>query len=214
MPTWLDQHRGVIFGLLAAVAVAGAGLFYLKQPTPPPIEIAAVDPTPTATATPQPLPTATPGPVRVYITGAVATEDVYFMPPGSIIKDVVEAAGGFTAEADHTRINLALEVQDQQQIHVPRRDEASPPPPVQGGATPRPARAKTIDLAPAAGVINLNTATLEELDTLPGIGPAIAKRIIEYRDNTGRFATIEDITQVSGIGEATLAKIKPLITVE
>ncbi|MCG3210852.1 MAG: ComE operon protein 1 [Anaerolineae bacterium] len=214
MPTWLDQHRGLVFGLLSAVTITGAGVFYLRQPAPPPIEIATVEPQPTATATTQPTPTATPGPVRVYITGAVANEDVYFMPPGSIIKDVVESAGGFTAEADHTRINLALEVQDQQQIHVPRRDETNPPPPIQGGPAPEKARANAIEPAPAGGVINLNTATIDELDTLPGIGPAIAKRIIEYRDTAGRFTSIEEITQVSGIGEATLAKIRPLITVE
>jgi competence protein ComEA len=208
MGTWLDRNRGVVFGLLSVVTVAGAGMFYFRQPTAAPIEIATA--APTATVTPQPEPTATLGPVRVYITGAVQNEDVYFLPAGSIIKDVVEAAGGFIAEADHTRINLAQEVKDQQQIHVPRRNEVNAPPPVQDGAeAPAPAAEGGAD-APvvAGGVINLNTATIEQLDTLPGVGPAIAKRIIEYRDGVGGFSAVEEITQVSGIGEATFAKIK------
>lgn len=210
MATWLDKNRGVVFGILATVAVAGAGVFYFKQPSPPPIEVVTVEPTATATLPPQA--TATPKPVRVYITGAIQHEDVYFMPAGSIIKDVVEAAGGFTADADHTRINLAQEVQDQQQIHVPSLDEVNPPPPVQGGPTT--STSNTANNPATGAVINLNTATVEELDSLPGVGPAIAKRIIEYRSSVGGFSSIEQITQVSGIGEATFAKIKAFITVD
>jgi len=218
MSTWLDKNRGVIFGLLAAAAVAGTGFFYFRQPAaPPPIEVATAPATATITPTPLPLPTATPAPVRVYITGAVAHEDVYILPAGSIIKELVQAAGGFTTEADYTRINLALELKDQQQIHVPRRNEANPPPPVQGGTSPTAVTAENAPAnspAAASGPINLNTATADQLDALPGVGPAIAKRIIAYRETTGKFTSCEEIKQVSGIGEATFAKIKDLITVQ
>jgi competence protein ComEA len=137
------------------------------------------------------------------------------LPAGSIIKDVIVAAGGFTPDADRERINQALELQDQQQIHVPRLGETDAPPPVQGGIT-QGSKPVNRSAAPAAsgGLINLNTATLEELDSLPGIGPAIAQRIIEYRESAGGFKSVEQIIEVSGIGEATLAKIKDLVTVQ
>jgi competence protein ComEA len=153
------------------------------------------------------------------VTGAVANSDVYFLPAGSIIKDAITAAGGFTADADPERINQALELQDQQQIHVPRQGEANAPPPIQGGPTvpqlsSSPGAGNSRSGSVTGGLININVATLEQLDTLPGIGPAIAQRIIDYRESSGGFKAVEDITEVSGIGEATLAKIKDLITVQ
>jgi competence protein ComEA len=152
----------------------------------------------------------------VYVTGAVVNVDVYYLPAGSIIKDAIQAAGGLTAEADRERINLALELKDQQQIHVPHLDEEEPPPPVQGGEDDSGTLFVPNSLAPTTntGLININVATLEELDTLPGIGPAIGRRIIDYREQIGGFNSIEAITEVSGIGEATFAKIEALITVD
>ena len=137
------------------------------------------------------------------------------MPPGSIIKDAINAAGGFTPDANQAGINLAQELKDQQQIHVPRIGEENALPPVQDGQqAPPPVENDSGDGAPTVGqLINLNTATLEQLDTLPGIGPAIAQRIIDYRESSGGFISIEEITLVSGIGEATFAKIKDLVTV-
>lgn len=212
--SWLDRNRNMVFVTLVVLTAGGVGLFYLRQPAQVPVEI--VTAVPVATATPAPLPSPTPGPVRVYITGAVLKSDVYILPHGSIIKDAILAAGGLTPDADPERINQALELQDQQQIHVPRLDEADGPPPVQGGAadsfTP-PALGPAIN--PVSGDrINLNTATVAQLDTLPGIGPVIAQRIIDYRETVGRFDSIEMITEVSGIGEATFAQIKDLIVVE
>lgn len=209
--TWLDRNRNLIFAILLLLAGGGAGFFYLQKPTPGTVEIVPLPAT--ATPAPTPAPTPTSAPVRVYITGAVVNSDVYFLPPGSIVKDAIIAAGGFTPDANKEGINQALEIQDQQQIHVPRQGETDAPPPVQGGLDePKPA---SRSLAPAAvALINLNTATVEELDSLPGIGPAIAKRIIDYRESAGGFKDVEQITEVSGIGEATLAKIKDLITVQ
>jgi competence protein ComEA len=214
--SWLDRNRTVIFIVLSVVAVGGAAIFYIQQPKQETIEIlpAAATATPAATPTPLPPPTGTPAPVRIYITGAVSKSDVYFLPAGSIVKDAIEAAGGLTAEADPVRINQALELQDQQHIHIPKLGEENSPPPVQGGPGSPSQPNKPNPDAETGALINLNTATLEQLDQLPGIGPAIAQRIIDYREQSGSFKTIEEITEVSGIGEATFNKIKDLITVE
>jgi competence protein ComEA len=211
--SWLDRNRHLVFVTLLLVAAGGLGVFYLQQPAPGPIEIQSVE---TATVTPvlNPSPIPTPAPVRVYVSGAVANSDVYFLPPGSIIKDAIIAAGGFTPDADREGINQALELQDQQQIHVPRLGETNAPPPVQGGLVQQKPASRSAAPAATGGLINLNTATLAELDSLPGIGPAIAQRIIEYRQTAGGFKSINQITEVSGIGDATLAKIKDLVTVK
>jgi competence protein ComEA len=222
--SWLDHNRNLVFVSILFIAIGGAGVFYMRQPASVPVEIRTVE-EPTATAAPTPAPSPTPAPVRVYVTGAVVNADVYFLPAGSIIKDAIAAAGGFTTEADPEHINQALEVLDQQQIHVPRRGEENAPPPVQGGAShvelssgqggsSRSAPAAAGAAPVSGGLINLNTATLEQLDSLPGVGPAIAQRIIDYRESVGGFKTVEEITQVSGIGDATLAKIRDLITVQ
>jgi len=207
--SWLDRYRHVIFIGLLFIAVTGAGIFYFRQPTQETVEIIPVEPT----ASPTPSPTVTPGLVRVYVTGAVESPDVYFFPPGSIIKDAVLAAGGLTSDADPERFNQALELKDQQHIHVPRLGEENPPPPVQNAPVNDSKRGEGGSES-AGGLININSATLEQLDTLPGIGPAIGQRVIDYREKIGGFESIEEITQVSGIGEATFAKIKDSITVD
>ena len=210
--TWLDRNRHLIFGLLLIMTLVGGGLFYWWRPAQSSVEIVVASPTLTPTAIL--APTATPAPVRVYVTGAVVNADVYFLPAGSIIKDAILAAGGFTPEADLERINQALELRDQQQIHIPRLGEQDAPPPVQGGEPNQGSNPDSSSAPVAGGLINLNLATLEELDSLPGIGPAIAGRIIDYRQNNGNFKSVDELTQVSGIGQATLTKIRSMVTVE
>jgi len=155
-------------------------------------------------------PTAPPtlAPVRVYVSGAVVTPGVYSLPPKSLVNDALQAAGGATAEADLEKINLAQEVRDQQQIHVPRKGEAAPQQPApgpNGAAPPGPTAAKKI---------NINTATLADLDTLPKIGPVTAQNILDYRTKNGPFKKIEDLKNVSGIGDAIFEGLKDSITVE
>ena len=157
-----------------------------------------VVPPPTAAPTAPP----TLAPVRVYVSGAVKTPGVYTLAPRSLVDDAVKAAGGAIAEADLDHINLALEVRDQQQIHVPRQGETSQP------AT------MNVVAASSATRVNINTATLAELDTLPKIGPSTAQHIIDYRTKNGPFKKIEDLKNVSGIGDATFEGLKDLITVE
>jgi competence protein ComEA len=150
-------------------------------------------------------PEATPAPefVVVYISGAVQHPDVYRVPAAARVKDVVLAAGGLTADAAVDKINLADHVTDAQHIHIPRVGEQD--------AAPAPT-----DGAPEenqGGLLNINTASAADLDGLPGIGQAIAQRIVEYRTANGPFQTIDDLQKVKGIGPAVFAQIAPLVTV-
>jgi competence protein ComEA len=233
MNNWLEQNKGLVFGLLVLVTLVGGGVFYLRQPAPPPLEIATTEPTvdPTATEvvvevipdTPTPVPTATPSPLRVYVTGEVNAPDVYYLPVGSIIRDALQAAGGETANADLLTINLAMELRDQQQITIPAKAEDRPtPPPIDGGVPPTaipaaapPPQTEAQPSSPVPGQkINLNTASVDELTTLPGVGPAIGQRIVDHRTENGPFTAIEGIMDVKGIGPATFEKMKDQITVQ
>lgn len=174
--------------LLAAVAALGGCV------SPAPI---VVVPPPT----PEPSVAPTPAPIRVYVSGAVASPGVYRLPPQSLGEDALKAAGGPLPEADLEHVNLAQELRDQDHFHVPRKAE---PGAAGGQATP----------APTAGTrVNINTATVQELDRLPHIGPVTAQQIVDYRNRHGPFRRIEDILQVKGIGQATFDQIKDLITV-
>ena len=184
---------------LAVVGVIGLFIVYtvLKRPEPgPALMTITLQPRPTLNpATP------TPATINVYVSGAVNRPEVYTLPLGSLVKDAVAKAGGASAEADLDHINLALRLTDQMQVYVPRQGEAV--------ATPKAASGAATLSAP----ININTATAEELDRLPGIGPSIAQAIIDYRTQNGPFKTIEGINEVKGIGDALFAKIKGSITV-
>jgi len=204
MSDWLQRYRGYVLITLVYLLISGGMVLFLRRPAPPAIVII----TPTPTPPPEPTVTPTPAPLRVYVTGAVVHPDVYLLATGSIIRDALVAAGGATSDADLNRINLAQQVYDQQQIYVPRLGEENPPIPL-----PAPPPSTTSSSAQPTGKVNINTATAEELDTLPGIGPAIAQRIIEYRQTNGPFQSIEEIKNVSGIGDKLFERLKALITV-
>jgi competence protein ComEA len=164
---------------------------------------------PAATATPQP--TATPAPIRIYVNGQVKNPAVYTLPPGAIVQEAIAQAGGFTPQALTDPVNLALPLTDGMHIYVPHQDEAAQLPQVVSSSPP--AGVSSSPGSPA-GLVNLNTATLEQLDTLPGIGPSTAQKIVEYREANGSFATIEAIMDVPGIGPAKFEQLKTLITVQ
>ena len=153
-------------------------------------------PLPTITPT---APTPTPGPVTVNVDGAVKRPGSYTVPPGSLVDDALRAAGGPTADADLARINLARELRDGDQIHVPRFGEVLPTPTPYGVS--------------ADGRIDINLADAALLETLPGIGPVIAQRIVEYREMNGPFEAVDEIKDVNGIGLTIFEKIEDLITV-
>jgi competence protein ComEA len=141
----------------------------------------------------------------VHVVGQVNNPGVVELPEGSRIVDAIEAAGGCTDEADLTAVNLARQVVDGEQVHVPLPGEAVPTPVSAGGA---------VDGASSSGgLININTATSAELDTLPGIGPALAERILTWRADNGSFSSIDELTEVSGIGPAVFEKLRDQVTV-
>ncbi len=165
----------------------------------------------TPTATPTPEATPTPGVIAVYVSGAVKKPGVYRLPEGARADDAIRAAGYFSDGADQVQVNLAAKLRDEQQIYVPAIGETNlPVAPLSGGGSDGGSVSAT---AAGDGKVNINTATLAELDPLPRIGPATAQRIIDYRTANGPFANIEDVQNVKGIGAATFADLESLITV-
>ena len=204
MNDWLEKHRTLVLALVGVLVATGLVAVALRIQPAAPIVVEAPPPTPT------PAPTATPGPIRVYVSGAVRQPDGVTLPPGALVRDALEAAGGPTSDADLDRINLAHTLADGEHIRVPAvGDEPTPIPTAaasasSGGGEP----------AALTGPVNINTATAAELEALPGIGPALAQRIVEYREANGPFTAIEQIQNVSGIGPAKFEAMKELIVVE
>jgi competence protein ComEA len=184
----------IVIGILVGLLLAGGIWIGMRSPQGESIELRAAP---------------TPEPLRVHVAGAVVRPGVYELNKDGRVEDAVDAAGGFVAEADKNALNLAEHLQDGQRLDIPFVagfvpteqsgfvvvTEGTPPPPV------------------GDELVDINTASAEELDKLPGIGPTIAQRILDYRTQHGPFAAIEDIVNVPGIGDATFAEIKDLITV-
>jgi competence protein ComEA len=147
------------------------------------------------------------GRVTVHVAGAVHRPGVYRLAPGARVNDALRRAGGPRPRADLDAVNLAAKLEDGRQVLVPRRGAAPAGAQVPAGATVGAAAA-----APTQPV-NLNTATLEQLDTLDGVGPGIAQRILDYRQQHGGFRRVEELGEVSGIGAKRLAALTPLVTV-
>lgn len=186
MKTWQVLVLGVFIGLLAA------GLILLVSTSPQGESIQLI-----------PLPT--PAPLTAHVTGAVQNSGLVTLPRGSRVNDAVQAAGGLTADAAVERINLAAPLKDGQQVFVPSKAETTAQTGSSSGSSPTSAEVND--------PININTASSEELDRLPGIGPAKAGEIIAYREANGPFLTVEDVQLVPGIGPALFEQIKDRITV-
>ncbi len=151
------------------------------------------------------LPPPTPAPLLVHVAGAVAKPGVVALARGSRAQDAVQAAGGLLPDADSAALNLAALLEDGQRLNVPYKVGTPPADAVRGGGA--------IPLAGPGGLVNLNTATQEELESLPEIGPVTAEAILAYRAANGAFGSIEAIQDVDGIGPGIFEKIKDLITV-
>lgn len=147
--------------------------------------------------------------VFVHVVGEVHEPGVVDLPEGARVLDAIEAAGGATLQAGLEAVNLARQVTDGEQIVVPDR-EAAALPAVTPGAPNQGAAAGGVD---ANGVIDLNRATAEELQQLPKIGPALAERIIEWRETHGPFSSVDQLIDVSGIGEKTLEQFRDRVRV-
>lgn len=193
--------RGELVGLVAllAVTLGGAGLWYVRS-LPRPVEVAAAPSGGTASAPAS----ASPSPevvVLVDVAGWVRRPGVYEFTEGARVIDAIDAAGGARSGAVLEALNLAAPLTDGTQILVPREgQEGVAPAPVTGGAV-------------AGGLVNVNSAIATELEELPGIGEVIAQRIIDYRTENGPFATVDELVDVSGIGDAILESIRELVTV-
>jgi competence protein ComEA len=202
-PKGARSWRGYIGLSLVWLFILGAVLLVTRRPAARPIEILPPSTMP-PTATPAASPT--PGPLRIDVAGAVRAPGVYSLPAGSIVADAIAAAGGPAEGADLDRINKAIALQDGMQVYVPHTAQPDPPPLL------NPAPQATTRAAASDGsrkLVNINTATVEELDTLPGVGPTMAQRIIDGRP----YGAIEELMRVKGIGQATFEKLKDLITV-
>ena len=132
----------------------------------------------------------------VHVVGAVRRPGLYRVPPESRIADAVRRAGGAAPSADLALINLAAPVADGTQVVVPSR---------------APANASGAGTGPAPGPVHLNTATVEELDELPGVGPVTAQKIVDYREKHGAFASVDELDAVPGIGPARLEELRELV---
>jgi competence protein ComEA len=185
----LNMAAGILFGLFIAA------LIWIVSRNPSG-EAVTLRPAPTET------------PVIVYITGAVPRPGLYALPEGSRVQDGIAAAGGFLAEAERADINLAAFLIDGEELDIPF---------VEGGSPVLATPMEDNPVLPGSGssteLIDINIATSAELETLPGIGPTTAQKIIEYRQTNGAFVSIEDIINVSGIGPGLYERIKDLITV-
>ena len=214
----LRWSRPVVAGAGAVVAVAVlvvVGLAFLGSAAPAPkLTLPRADPgsapvdgsAPAGGPSSPSLPVAPPVTVTVHVAGQVASPGVYAVPAGGRVADAVIAAGGTSGEADVEQLNLAARVSDGERIYVPRKGEAAAPvvngPP---GTTPKGGT--------AAGPIDLNTATAEQLEALPGVGPATSKAILAYRTSHGRFRSVTELLEVPGIGPAKLEAMRPLVRV-
>src|SRR4051794_16197459 len=187
--------RQLALGALAVVAVLVLGGWYVSRGGP--------------SAAPAAAPAAISvrdgggggGAVVVHVAGAVRSPGVYRMRADARVDDAVRKAGGALPRADLTQVNLAAKVEDGRQIVVPRRLAAAAAP--AGSAAP----------AQPGVPLNLNTATLEQLDQLPGVGPATAQKIIDYREEHGGFGSVEELGQVPGIGDVRLASLRDQVRV-
>jgi competence protein ComEA len=209
---WVGGGR-IVTAAVTVLAVGAGGWWLLRAP-PPPTEAGlpyAANSTTTAQATTAVTATTVaaggaPAEVVVHVAGAVAAPGVYELPSGSRVHVAIDAAGGPLPRAAPSALNLAAPLVDGERIYVPRVGENVPLTAVDvvtsGG-----------DDAQPSGPIDVNHATVEQLDELPGIGPATAAAIVDHREQNGPFAAVDDLEAVRGIGPAKLGAIRDLVSV-
>lgn len=202
MKDWLIIHKTKVYVVIGLILITIYFLFF-RTSEKESVTIEDLTPQMTSEVIPENQTNVTENPKRmmVDVKGAVKTPGVYDAKQGERIIDLVKKAGGFTMEANQNQVNLAQYIEDEMVIFVPSIDETGPNN-LKGPGTPN------------NGLINLNIATESELQTLPGIGPAKAIAIIEFRETNGGFQTIEDLKKISGIGEKTYEKLEALISVK
>lgn len=215
---WVRRVAAVGGAVLGAVLLIVAGLAFVRSSSPParltlpPAEpgSAPAGAEPAGAGPPSSVAPLPPVTVTVHVAGQVRSPGVYAVPSGGRVADAVLAAGGASPEGDVEQLNLAARLSDGERIYVPKRGEAPPPavapagPGAGPGAGPSP---------PAGAPVDLNTATAEQLEALPGVGPATSKAILTYRSSHGRFRSVTELLEVPGIGPAKLEALRPLVRV-
>jgi competence protein ComEA len=213
---WVPRSGGRALLLVVALALAvGLGWWVVSRPRGVPVAVHEVLPStvaapsgesPAASGSASPSPSVAPSPagqVVVDVEGRVRRPGVVRLPLGARVLDALHAAGGVRPGTSTRRLNLARVLVDGEQLWV------GPNAPIPAGAP----AAGSPGASTATGQVNLNTATLDQLDSLPGIGPVLAQRILDWRSAHGRFATTDQLKDVSGIGDATFADLAGLVTV-
>ena len=184
-----DRRRVLAVGVAALLVLVVAGKVLLRPArpvVPPPVRVSAA-----ASHAPAPM-------LFVNVVGAVRRPGLYRLKDGARVADAVSRAGGPTPKAQIELVNLAARIADGEQIVVPRRGLASPSATASGGAV-------------AAGPVHLNSATLEQLDALPGVGPVTAQKILDYRQQHGTFGSVDELDAIAGIGPARLEQLRGLV---
>jgi competence protein ComEA len=196
-----DRRTLVILAAILAGAVALTWVFATRQPSAQPAPLAPVAAVTAASPSASPSLSATPE-VVVEVVGKVRNPAVITLPQGSRVQDALEAVGGARAGVDTSDQNLARLLVDGEQIRIGMRAATTAP---GAPAVPGPAS--------APGQIDINTASVEVLQEIPGVGPVLAGRIVTFREQNGGFTSVEQLTEVSGIGEVTFAQMKPMVTI-
>jgi competence protein ComEA len=192
VPSFTLTRARAAAAAVGAIAVVLLAARFLLPPQPAPAPAAAPPGAAAATKAPE---------VIVHIVGAVRRPGLYRLAQGKRIADAVARAGGTTRQADESAVNLAAPLADGQQVVVPAR------PPPSSGALGTPAEG---DTAPG-GAVHLNTATLEQLDALPGVGPVTARKILDYRQAHGAFSSVDELDAIAGIGPARLESLREVV---
>lgn len=213
-PRWkLSAGAAVVLALVACAVVVLMLALQPRSAVGIPSEAGTIAPTPTVAS--EPTVDVPVSGTLVHVLGAVKSPGVYELGPDARLVDAIAAAGGLSEDADVAQINLARPAIDGEQIYVPKVGEI---PPVAASVSPEPG-ANGGDGGPSgagpggSGLVNINFAAVSELETLPRIGPSMAQRIIDYRESNGGFSSVEELKEVSGIGEATFEQLKPLVTI-
>lgn len=183
---WLRRYAVPLSLVLLALAILAGVYTYQRATAPPPLRIVPPTPRPTQETV-----------IKVQVAGAAVRPGVYTLRSGSRVEDALKAAGGPTDDADVDRLNLAARVSDGQKLEIPRKGQE-----IAAYGTAGPEK------------INLNVATVSQLDELPGIGPVIARRIVEYRERNGPFSRVEQLRDAKLVNNSTYEKIKDMVTVD
>lgn len=196
---WVGRHGAVLSAAILGAVVVSLAVVLLRRPEPPRIVVQQTAPQPGSSPVPPAVSPQAAAMLVVHVSGEVVKPGVYKLPVGARVEDALKIAGGPTPEADVHRLNLAARVADGQQIAVPRLPSA--------------AQSASPESSPVPSLVNINTASVAELDGLPGVGPVTAQRIVAYRQQHGPFTTVEQLKEAKLVNQATFERIKELVTI-